>query len=474
MFNLLNNKKGITLIALVITIIVLLILAGVSLNLISGSEGILGKATKAVDQTNIAGAKEELEMAVLTVKMGYYTDNGGNSLSDYMKEHLNGYKTGNGTISCDESGKVTYTANGVAVEGTVDSKGNFEMVNIEEKNKLTWEEIEKGKFKCSDGTVVNFGDYVAYDEGTAIAHNILDPNKGIGTDCGKAWTPDDGKLFADEDLAPQDLKWRVLGVNKNGQLELISENPESAARDVPNARLIYLGYEAGYLNSSNNLNNYCNQLYGKGTYASSARSLNIEDVNNLITDGYDPKNDHIDNIGYGTKWRYCYDPLYSSIRYSNLADGFWADWQTASGANIFRTPGDTDSQVIKSGQNEGEANARILENTCYTYNLADHMAENVAKFIGSGTDVICSQFLASPCVKCTSECAEFIVPILYDGKLFDDLVLYNSSGYERSPYSADVRPVVTLSLNVKLTKEDFLEADLLDISHTVWALSPDS
>ena len=38
-----NNKKGITLIALVITIIVLLILAGVSISMLTGDNSLLGK-----------------------------------------------------------------------------------------------------------------------------------------------------------------------------------------------------------------------------------------------------------------------------------------------------------------------------------------------------------------------------------------------------------------------------------------------
>ena len=43
-----RNNKGITLIALVITIIVLLILAGVSISMLSGDNSILTNATKAI------------------------------------------------------------------------------------------------------------------------------------------------------------------------------------------------------------------------------------------------------------------------------------------------------------------------------------------------------------------------------------------------------------------------------------------
>lgn len=47
-----RKEKGITLVALVVTIIVLLILAGVSLSLVGGSNGILTRTTKAVERWN--------------------------------------------------------------------------------------------------------------------------------------------------------------------------------------------------------------------------------------------------------------------------------------------------------------------------------------------------------------------------------------------------------------------------------------
>ena len=42
-----KNNKGITLVALVVTIVVLLILAGVSINLVLGNNGIIAKAKEA-------------------------------------------------------------------------------------------------------------------------------------------------------------------------------------------------------------------------------------------------------------------------------------------------------------------------------------------------------------------------------------------------------------------------------------------
>ena len=57
-----NKIKGITLIALVITIIVLLILAGISIATLTGENGIIEKAQKAKEATQIAQYTEELQI----------------------------------------------------------------------------------------------------------------------------------------------------------------------------------------------------------------------------------------------------------------------------------------------------------------------------------------------------------------------------------------------------------------------------
>lgn len=57
-----RDTRGITLIALVITIIVLLILAGVSISLLSGDNGILNKASSAKSNTEQSGVLEEIRL----------------------------------------------------------------------------------------------------------------------------------------------------------------------------------------------------------------------------------------------------------------------------------------------------------------------------------------------------------------------------------------------------------------------------
>ena len=67
-----KNQKGITLIALVVTIVVLLILAGVAIAMLRGDNGILTKATKAASETKIAEAREAINNAINEGTTAYY------------------------------------------------------------------------------------------------------------------------------------------------------------------------------------------------------------------------------------------------------------------------------------------------------------------------------------------------------------------------------------------------------------------
>ena len=67
-----KNNKGITLIALVVTIIVLLILAGVSIAMLSGDNGILGRAKESSTQTAVTNARDEVSMKVAECVTEYF------------------------------------------------------------------------------------------------------------------------------------------------------------------------------------------------------------------------------------------------------------------------------------------------------------------------------------------------------------------------------------------------------------------
>ena len=78
---LMKGNKGITLVALVVTIVVLLILAGISLNLVLGQNGIISRAQDARNQTAEGKANTEKAINALTDEMEAYVkgNNGGNN-----------------------------------------------------------------------------------------------------------------------------------------------------------------------------------------------------------------------------------------------------------------------------------------------------------------------------------------------------------------------------------------------------------
>ena len=90
-----KENKGITLIALVITIIVLLILAGVSIAMLTGENGILSQAAKAKEETEKAQANEAL------------------ILEEYNK-FLNNAIGGTGSTTPPETGGEEVTASDIA------------------------------------------------------------------------------------------------------------------------------------------------------------------------------------------------------------------------------------------------------------------------------------------------------------------------------------------------------------------------
>ena len=68
-------EKGITLIALVITIIILVIIAGVSINLLFGQYGVVTKAKYASNETTKEAAKEAMNLKITNIQISSYTEN---------------------------------------------------------------------------------------------------------------------------------------------------------------------------------------------------------------------------------------------------------------------------------------------------------------------------------------------------------------------------------------------------------------
>ena len=105
--NFMKKEKGITLIALVVTIIVLLILAGVSIAVLTGENGILNRATEAKTTSKIAEVEEEARLIYTDYLIGNRAH--GTALADL--ETIYNYDKKNFTMKEDTQG--TETVNGI-------------------------------------------------------------------------------------------------------------------------------------------------------------------------------------------------------------------------------------------------------------------------------------------------------------------------------------------------------------------------
>lgn len=118
-----KNQKGVTLIALVITIIVLIILAAVSIAMLTGENGILTEAKNAKTSTNDSTIADKINMElnafkadILEKKLTYETYNSAaKSLGNYYI-----FKAGSTTLATSYSNQDSFeTALGTATELTI-------------------------------------------------------------------------------------------------------------------------------------------------------------------------------------------------------------------------------------------------------------------------------------------------------------------------------------------------------------------
>ena len=164
------QNRGITLIALVITIIVLLILAGISISMLSGDNGFLQRATDAKKNTETASAKEQIQIEVLG---SYGTD--GELNMNTLKTNLE--KIGATVTDTDGDFPLTVTINGQTF--TVDSNGNVEKAGptiVVDANSLTitaedGSSITKGEVPANTPLKINFT--ASVENGTVTVNPTL-------------------------------------------------------------------------------------------------------------------------------------------------------------------------------------------------------------------------------------------------------------------------------------------------------------
>ncbi len=120
-----KSTKGITLIALVVTIIILLLLAGISIAMLTGNNGILTQGQRAKEETRIAGVEEVVKL----YKQGKYIDSTTGSVTenaDEMLENLKGQKL----VSEDEIDRENEIITIKRKDGSIAKEIQYGMVTI--------------------------------------------------------------------------------------------------------------------------------------------------------------------------------------------------------------------------------------------------------------------------------------------------------------------------------------------------------
>ena len=228
-----KRNNGITLIALVITIIVLLILAGVAIAMLSGENGILRKAADAKIKTDEAQKNETRDLQGLEYLL---KKNTGERCWQYKK---------------DSNGRNTIITDGT-VELPIGTYINYDPTKDEKRN-----EIEK-TITSNEGSPTDTGSYKAIEK-------TLTEGNGYGA-----------QTFSNKAATNG---WRVLGVDeKTGELLIISADP---------VQDLWLRGIAGYVYGESELNKVCS-VFGSGYGATGARSVNVDDINKIT--GYNPNN----------------------------------------------------------------------------------------------------------------------------------------------------------------------------------------
>ena len=408
----LKKQNGITLVALVITIIVLLILAMVSIRIVMDG-GLITKASKSTDTHTVAAEKE----AITTGYAAYQID----SIKTEKTESPTLLIKGATATPKGEGWNVTFTKTNNEYQL---SKNGEVLLAKQNGIDVIWTDNGDDTFTKGDVTV-KVGDIVNYDEGTGYSTTVTASKSGY-TD--------------DQRYTTENLGWRVLGINSKGEIELISDNPTSG---------LTLHGETGYLNAEEVLNNMCNELYGKGKHATGARSLNIEDINKLAN--YDPTTYSL----YGEIWTYRFPTSGNYMQYRRTTKNgiLRTDWKdtTDSSYQTFRPLGEKE---IISEDNRNDT-GRSFVDTFYGYNIADKVKQTtgdgkkMSDIILNGTgNINVEQWLASQCICCDSRAVRFFIRYIGDNDAFR--VLYKSNN-RSDGFKTKIRPVVSLESDIQLS-----------------------
>ena len=460
-----KSTKGITLIALVVTIIILLILAGVSIAMLTGNNGILTQGKRAKEEQAHAAVKEGImllyneyrtkqevnsskvqeETKVASTELVKIAENEGaegttenlGSFKDFIQSkniiNANGIinvrnllgqtlSLGNGTSK--ESGDVYvfeeqkgiykisyYTSETVStsiyqIANEKAGKTLVEMYNQAQKDNCT-----NSDGSCKKAEHLHIGDYVDYNP-LKFKEGTVDLDK-------TASSLADENGYSDQTFSINtDTKWRVLGEDDRGQILIVSADPVKKDMGETNNPYFYLKGAKGYINAETALERI-SKIYGHGVGATGARSLKIEDVNKICgvtvgSNGLTPAVDELDNFGITQSYtdQYASPEDYLAKTKSNFSKT----------SNAYRYEGN--NSLLKTATNTRAYETIFFKNQAKKWN-----------------------WLASRSVGVDSGYACFCVGYVGGGFAGMDFGVFYSDGYGSELCSA-VRPVVSLKSDV--------------------------
>ena len=285
MENIFKQKKGITLIALVITIIVLLILAGISILMLSGDNSILKKTTEAKVKTIHSTVLEQMQLEASAYTVDKTTGKNSISLIDYLKSK---------SIISDISGEENkWVINVTTLLGSNQSMGNGTYPNdvyVLEEQGISTGSLANTKVATLmpvriATTTSNTTTYIVKYYGNTTSENIQLGNLTDATksDEGNPNALTIGKAYDQTLLKIGDAftytgasqtEWIIFGKDENGNVLLTTVEP------VATDAFTFVGDGQHWLSYETDLHAHCAK-YGNSAKGITGRSITLKDINRV-------------------------------------------------------------------------------------------------------------------------------------------------------------------------------------------------
>ncbi len=317
-----KQKRGISLVALIITIIVLIILTGAVIMSITGENSTIDKAKEAVFKSNLTNYREEYTRKVMQKQLDTNDTFDKNGLNIDGKTQYSELKKYVPSIT-DKDAENLGIVNGNLVYKNLLNDEEFEWATELGMTDLT--SVALGKVKV--------GDYIKCTPGEG-SYTSLASKRGVNN-C-EEYNMDSTAAKTDitytTDSTSEEM-WRVLSI-KCGNVVI--------TRGDPLLPKLILGGQTGYENVVEELNNIC-AIYKNAEYAKEARSIIIEDINE-VTKFVPVINENLQSEDYGYQFEVD-GKQYKSEHYS-YRETVVEDNMTENEFNmIFKSTQNTDNNI---------------------------------------------------------------------------------------------------------------------------------